>query len=187
LGSNELSKKKSKGIIMVAKTKSKEPKSKSTKSARAKPASPKLAKVTPVEPSEQQTKAVTTDEKSIQTLRAITNYLTAILFSYGIGILFNFWQIFTKDSNTPSSALFNIFAFMGLGAILIWCLRLLKQMRMLSFWSFLVFVFANIFCLIFYRLIGKAPIFAPVDIVMYLFAAVAIFELYKLKNNGTLH
>jgi hypothetical protein len=146
-----------------------------------------VAKVAPAEQPEQQPSAVMPDEKSIKTLRTITNYLTAILFTCGLGVLLNLWQLFSKDNSAPSSALFNIFAFISLGAILAWCLRLLKQMRVLSFWIFLVFVFANLACLIIYRLISGSPIFALVDVLLYLFAAVAVFELYKLKTNGTLH
>jgi hypothetical protein len=91
-----------------------------------------------------------------------------------------------KGSSAPSTALFNIVAFLCLGAILVWCLQLLKRKRLLSFWAFLVFVGANLVVLFLYRLISGAALFAAVDILLYLFIAGGVFELYKLKSNGTL-
>ena len=135
----------------------------------------------------QSSKEADLDEKSLKTLQTITKYLTAILFSYGLGVLINIWQIMSKGSNAPSTALFNIVAFIGLGAILVPCLQSLKQKRLSSFWIFLVFVCANLLVLFLYRLISGTSLLAAVDIVMYLFIAGAVFELYKLKRNGTLN
>ena len=130
---------------------------------------------------------VDVDEKSLKSLQAITKYLTAISFSYVVGILINIWQIVAQGSNAPSTALFNIVAFIALAAILVPCLQSLRQRRLSSFWKFLVFVSANLLVLFLCRAISGTSLFAAVDIVMYLFIAGAVFELYKLKNNGTLN
>ena len=135
----------------------------------------------------QSSKEARVDEKSLKTLQTITKYLTAILFSYVVGILINIWQIMAKGSNAPSTALFNITAFIALGAILVPCLQSLKKRKPLSFWIFLVFVGANLLVLFLYRLISGTSLFAVVDIVMYMFVAGAVIELYKLKSNGTLN
>ena len=132
-------------------------------------------------------KEASVDEKSLKTLQTITKYLTAILFSYVVGVLINIWQIMAKGSSAPSTALFNIITFIGLGALLVPCLQSLKQRRPFSFWIFLVFVSANLLVLFLYRLIKGTSLFTAVDIIMYLFIAGAVFELYKLKRNGTLN
>src|SRR3990172_8868003 len=118
------------------------------------------------------------DEKSIKSLRSITNYLSASVVSCGIGVLFNIWYFFSGDESYLASAPLNITGFVGLGAILVWCIRLLKQMSASSLWVFLTFGLATYVWLIASRLILGTPMFSPIDIVLGIFVAGFSNELY---------
>jgi len=132
-------------------------------------------------------KKLVVDEKSSKSLRTITNYLSATAVSYGIGVLFNIWYFFSGDERFLSSGPLNITGFLGLGVILIWCIRLLKQMNALSLWVFLAFGLGTYVWLIVSRLILGTPVFSSIDIVLGIFVVGFSNELYKLKKSGTLH
>ncbi|MBK9924804.1 MAG: hypothetical protein IPP66_05870 [Anaerolineales bacterium] len=166
----------------VKKTPSKKSKSTPKKSVNHKSAESK----TTVAQHQSQAKNQVIDEKSIKSLQSITNYLSVSVVSCGIGIIFNISSIISKGESVLSSALLNILGFVLSGAILYWCVRLLKQKEATSLWVFMAFCFTTSIWVFINRWLVNATKFSAIDIMILIFMIGFGFELNRLKKNGTL-
>jgi len=125
-------------------------------------------------------------EKSIKLIEGTTNYLTAALVPFAIYPLYLLWGLFTGRSHDLLFVGFNLVVSLSLAGVLFWCIRLLKEQRVLSLWLYLGVVVATFCYLMIYRVVTGAPIFSPADIILYGFQALILYALYSLKKSGLL-
>ena len=170
-----------------SKAKAEKPKSVKPKSATRKTPIRKIAKVQPAKV-EQASEAnpVFIDEKSLRTIRSLTGYLGVAAGLNAFFLIVQLWATF-KVGYVLSwvSFVYILFSIALIGA-LVWCIKLLKQRKLLVLWVFVGFIAINFLYTLIFRFYGGKDLFSPLDIVAYIVQAAIFIDLYRLKSKDIL-
>ncbi len=180
------------GNIMATKKETTKPKTKKTSSTKSattpqKSVRPKLAETEPVITQPQpQVNTQMVDEKSLQTINQLTSFLTVGVVFTAITLLVQIWATLkAKFALSSISFLYIVFSLV-LIATLVWCIRLLKQKRVLSVWVFVGFMVMYILYTLAFRWFDGKVLFVQRDVVTWIVLAAILFELYRLKRKSVL-
>ncbi len=169
---------------MVAKTQSRKPKSKNTRSARAKPASPKVAKAPPPEQAEQQPSPLITDEKVIRSLQSLASF---IALGAWLGILAGIFLIWSMISyRWGISAIVSIVLVFAISGVLFWCSKLLEQKSQLAITVYTVTMIASWVIVLITRLASSRPLLGARDLLSLIVPGIILFEMYRLRQKKVL-
>lgn len=169
---------------MAAKTQTRKPKSKSTRSARATPADPKVAKVPPTEQPEQQPSPEITDEKLIRSLRSLASF---IALGAWLGILAGIFLVWSMIAyKWGISAVVSIVLSFAISGALFWCSRLLEQKSQLAITVYTATMITSWFLILIMRLVNSRPLFGSRDLLSLIVPGVILFEMYWLRQKKVL-